>query len=53
MTRILATGDIHGCNRSLERLLDLVQPKRDDLLVTFGGLRGSRPVQSRGDRQVD
>lgn len=36
MTRILAVGDIHGCYRSLDLLLAIVQPTRDDVLVTLG-----------------
>jgi serine/threonine protein phosphatase 1 len=47
MTRILAIGDIHGCHRSFDSLLSLVQPKRDDLLVTLGDYvdRGPRSSQ--------
>ncbi|MGJ8698132.1 MAG: metallophosphoesterase family protein [Verrucomicrobiaceae bacterium] len=32
----LAIGDIHGCLRSLETMLEVVQPTGDDLLVTLG-----------------
>ncbi|MDP2815741.1 MAG: metallophosphoesterase family protein [Rectinemataceae bacterium] len=34
--RILAIGDIHGCARHLERLLEAVKPTREDLIVTLG-----------------
>lgn len=34
--RILAIGDIHGCARHLQRLLDIVKPTHEDLIVTVG-----------------
>lgn len=36
MAMRLAIGDIHGCLRSLETMLEVVQPTGDDLLVTLG-----------------
>ncbi|MCP5538080.1 MAG: serine/threonine protein phosphatase [Akkermansiaceae bacterium] len=32
----IAIGDIHGCHRALEVMLDLIQPNQDDLIVTLG-----------------
>jgi serine/threonine protein phosphatase 1 len=34
--RTLAIGDIHGCVRAFDALLELVEPNRDDLVVTLG-----------------
>ena len=34
--RTLAIGDIHGCLRALDALLEEVDPQRDDLVVTLG-----------------
>ncbi|MFO0965897.1 MAG: metallophosphoesterase family protein [Gemmataceae bacterium] len=34
--RTLAIGDIHGCLRALDALLERVQPAGDDLVVTLG-----------------
>jgi len=34
--RILAIGDIHGCGRHLQCLLDIVKPTKEDLIVTMG-----------------
>lgn len=34
--RILAIGDIHGCSRAFDRLLALVGPRSEDLIVTLG-----------------
>lgn len=32
----LAIGDIHGCYRALNTMLDLVQPSTEDLIITLG-----------------
>jgi serine/threonine protein phosphatase 1 len=45
--RTLAIGDIHGCLRALDALLDLVRPQRDDVLVTLGDYTDRGP-DSRG-----
>jgi serine/threonine protein phosphatase 1 len=34
--RELAIGDIHGCLRSFDKLLELIQPQREDTLVLLG-----------------
>jgi len=34
--RILAIGDIHGCATLLKKLIEVVQPTCDDLIVTLG-----------------
>ena len=34
--RILAIGDIHGCNSALDALLDVVQPIGGDTIVVLG-----------------
>jgi serine/threonine protein phosphatase 1 len=34
--RILAIGDIHGCSKALDTLLELVKPTEDDTLVFLG-----------------
>lgn len=34
--RTLAIGDIHGCARALNVLLELIEPTLDDLIVTLG-----------------
>lgn len=34
--RLLAIGDIHGCSKALDTLLDLVKPGSQDRLVTLG-----------------
>lgn len=36
MKRIIAIGDIHGCDRELEVLLDAIEPGADDLIVPLG-----------------
>lgn len=37
-TEIYVVGDVHGCRRSLERLLDVLSPDREDLVVFVGDL---------------
>ena len=34
--RIIAIGDIHGCARALEGLLEMIEPTPRDLIVTLG-----------------
>jgi serine/threonine protein phosphatase 1 len=34
--RILAIGDIHGCSKAFDTLLEAVQPAQDDLIITLG-----------------
>lgn len=43
----LAIGDIHGCRKALETLLEVVAPSRDDLIVTLGDYVDRGP-DSRG-----
>jgi serine/threonine protein phosphatase 1 len=52
--RTLAIGDIHGCLRALDTLLDQVSPTRDDRIVTLGDYVDRGP-DSRGvlDRLLD
>jgi serine/threonine protein phosphatase 1 len=34
--RVIAIGDIHGCSIALRRLIDAVQPRSADTVVTLG-----------------
>ena len=34
--RIIAIGDIHGCSRALDSLLDRIEPESSDTVVTLG-----------------
>jgi serine/threonine protein phosphatase 1 len=36
MPRTIAIGDIHGCSKALQSLIEAVQPTPDDLIVTLG-----------------
>jgi serine/threonine protein phosphatase 1 len=45
--RTLAIGDIHGCLRALDDLLQLVRPQPDDVLVALGDYADRGP-ESRG-----
>ena len=36
MPRHLAIGDIHGCDTALRTLLELVQLRNDDVIITLG-----------------
>lgn len=45
--RTIAIGDIHGCRRTLDALLDMVRPRRDDMLVVLGDCIDRGP-DSRG-----
>ena len=45
--RIIAIGDIHGCRRALDALLDEIAPTADDIVVTLGDYVDRGP-DSRG-----
>jgi len=45
--RTLVIGDIHGCLRALNQLLDAVHPSADDLIITLGDYVDRGP-DSRG-----
>jgi serine/threonine protein phosphatase 1 len=47
MTRLLAIGDIHGCSRAFDALLDYVGPNSSDQIVTLGDYIDRGP-DSRG-----
>ena len=51
--RILAIGDIHGCSRAFDTLIDAVSPEPDDQIITLGDYVDRGP-DSRGvlDRLV-
>lgn len=52
--RTLVIGDIHGCLRALDLLLDMVQPQPDDVIITLGDYVDRGP-DSKGviDRLLD
>ena len=41
--RYLAIGDIHGCSQALERLLAVVQPQPEDIIITLGDYLNKGP----------
>ena len=41
--RYLAIGDIHGCYQALERLLAVVQPQSEDIIITLGDYLNKGP----------
>ena len=41
--RYLAIGDIHGCSRAFERLLAVVQPQPEDIIITLGDYLNKGP----------
>src|ERR1043166_1885627 len=45
--RLLAIGDVHGCTRAWDALLELVAPAADDWIVTLGDYIDRGP-DSRG-----
>ena len=45
--RPIAIGDIHGCSRALDALLDAIRPRPDDLIVPLGDYINRGP-DSRG-----
>src|SRR5207247_1264147 len=45
--RVLAIGDIHGCLRALDGILDMVRPQPDDVVVALGDYADRGP-DSRG-----
>lgn len=45
--RILAIGDIHGCLRAFDTLIQLVRPQPGDLLVTLGDYIDRGPDSAR------
>jgi serine/threonine protein phosphatase 1 len=52
--RLLAIGDIHGCLRALDRLLEMIRPQSDDVVILLGDYVDRGP-DSRGviDRLLD
>ena len=45
--RELAIGDIHGCARSFETLLKIVQPQRSDTIILLGDYIDRGPESCR------
>lgn len=41
--RYLAIGDIHGCYRAFDRLLGVVQPQPEDIIITLGDYLNKGP----------
>lgn len=46
MPRTIVIGDVHGCDRELQDLLDLLSPSADDLVVFVGDLVNRGPNTS-------
>ncbi len=41
--RYLAISDIHGCSRAFERLLEIVRPQPEDIIITLGDYLNKGP----------
>ena len=52
--RTIAIGDIHGCSKALDTILDAIRPRPEDTIVTLGDYINRGP-DSRGvlDRLID
>jgi serine/threonine protein phosphatase 1 len=52
--RTIAIGDIHGCSSALDAVLDVIEPRPDDFIVTLGDYIDRGP-DSRGvlERLID
>src|SRR3954468_23645731 len=52
--RTIAVGDIHGCSKALDSLIDAIRPRPEDTIVTLGDYINRGP-DSRGvlDRLID
>ena len=51
--RTIAIGDIHGCAKSLAALIEVIDPKEDDVIVPVGRLRGPGAGQPFCRRSLD
>ncbi len=47
MSRVIAIGDIHGCDVALETLLDAIDPRPEDLIITLGDIVDRGPNSRR------
>ncbi len=47
MPRTIAIGDIHGCSTALAKLIELIAPQADDVLVPLGDYV-DRGIDSKG-----
>lgn len=45
--RVIAIGDVHGCARELEALLEKLAPTRDDRIILLGDLINRGPESAR------
>lgn len=45
--RLIAIGDIHGCPEEFERLLDALEPRKDDRVILLGDLVNRGPDSRR------
>ncbi len=52
--RTIAIGDVHGCSKALEAILDAIRPRPEDVIVTLGDYIDRGP-DSKGvlDRLID
>ena len=50
--RTIAIGDIHGCSIALETLLDVIQPRPNDLIIQLGDVIDRGPNSSKVVEQL-
>lgn len=46
-SRVIAIGDIHGCDHALELLLDEIQPAKNDTIIVLGDIVDRGPNSAR------